>query len=66
MEKFIEFIKKSYIKEILLILAASFFMFFLFYGKYDSYLVDVGREAYIPWQMLKGKLLYKDNSNIEK
>lgn len=64
MEKFIEFTKKYYIKEILLILAASFFMFFLFYGKYDSYLVDVGREAYIPWQMLKGKLLYKDIFNV--
>ena len=64
MEKFREFTNKYYIKEILLILAASLFMFFLFYGKYDAYLVDVGREAYIPWQMLKGKLLYKDIFNV--
>lgn len=36
----------------------------MFYGKQDAYLVDVGREAYIPWQMLKGQLLYKDIFNV--
>lgn len=64
MQKFIEFSKKYYLKELLLIFLVSCFMFFLTYGKQDAYLVDVGREAYIPWQMLKGQLLYKDIFNV--
>lgn len=42
----------------------SLLLFGIFYGKQDQYLVDVGREAYIPWQMLKGELLYKDIFNV--
>ena len=64
MEKLIEFAKKYYVKELFFIFAACSVMFFLFYGKMDAYLVDVGRETYIPWQMLKGKLLYKDIFNV--
>lgn len=64
MDKFKEISKKYCLKELLFIFAISAFLFFLFYGKQDVYLVDVGREAYIPWQMLKGQLLYKDIFNV--
>lgn len=64
MDKFKEISEKYYLKELLFIFAISAFLFFLFYGKQDVYLVDVGREAYIPWQMLKGQLLYKDIFNV--
>ena len=39
-------------------------IFFFTYGKYGSLYVDCGREVYIPWQMLKGDVLYKDIFNI--
>lgn len=64
MDKFKEFSEKYCLKELLFIFAINAFLFFLFYGKQDVYLVDVGREAYIPWQMLKGQLLYKDIFNV--
>ena len=64
MEKFINFAKKHCIIELLLIFAVSAFLFFLFYGKQDVYLVDVSREAYLPWQVLKGQVLYRDIFNV--
>lgn len=64
MQKLIDFSKKYCLLELLFIFAVALFMFFLFYGKQDAYLIDVGREAYIPWQMLKGELLYKDIFNV--
>lgn len=64
MEKFIEFAKKFDLKELGFIFAFSLLCFFIFFGKQDAYLVDVGREAYIPWQMLSGKVLYKDIFNV--
>jgi len=64
MQKLIEFSKKYCVIEILTIFFISVFMFFMFYGKQDAYLIDVGREAYIPWQMLKGELLYRDIFNV--
>lgn len=64
MEKFIEFSKKYCLKELGIITIVSLIMYFIFYGKQDVYLVDVSREAYIPWQMLKGKVLYKDIFNV--
>lgn len=64
MDKFKKISAKYCLKELLFIFAISAFLFFLFYGKQDVYLVDVGREAYIPWQMLKGQLLYKDIFNV--
>ena len=39
-------------------------VFFLTYGSMGNLYVDCGREAYIPWQMLKGEVLYKDIFNI--
>lgn len=64
MEKFIKFSEKYFIKELFLIFIVLLLLFGIFYGKQDQYLIDVGREAYIPWQMLKGKLLYKDIFNV--
>lgn len=64
MQKLIEFTKKYCIAELFTIFFISLLMFFIFYGKQDAYIVDVGREAYIPWQMLKGELLYKDIFNV--
>ena len=64
MEKFIKFAKKYNIGELLLIFAVSAVLFFLFYGKQDVYLVDVSREAYLPWQVMKGQVLYKDIFNV--
>jgi len=64
MQKFIDFSKKYCLLDLLFIFLVALFMFFLFYGKQDAYLIDVGREAYIPWQMLKGELLYKDIFNV--
>lgn len=64
MEKFIEFSKKYCLKQLGIITIISLILYVIFYGKQDVYLVDVSREAYIPWQMLKGKLLYKDIFNV--
>ncbi len=64
MEKFKEFAQKYYLKEILIVFVFSLFMYLLYYGKTESFLVDVGREAYLPLRMLEGKLLYKDLFNV--
>ena len=63
-KKFCEISKKYNLLEITLIFIVSLFLFFIFYAKQGVYLVDVGRETYIPWQMLEGKLLYKDLYNV--
>lgn len=39
-------------------------IFVITYGKTGSPYIDCGREAYIPWQMLKGGVLYRDIFNI--
>lgn len=51
--------------------AACLFVIFIWYhylsmywGRWGSVNVDFGREVYIPWQMLQGKVLYKDIANI--
>ena len=64
MEKFIKFVEKYNLKELGTIFVFSLLLFWLFYGKQDAYLIDVGREAYLPWQMLEGKVLYKDLFNV--
>lgn len=64
MEKIRAIFEKYYFKEILLLLIVSVFMLFLFYGKTESFLVDVGREAYVPWQITQGEVLYKDIFNV--
>ena len=48
----------------MLIFTVCLVLFVLYFGKQGAYMVDVGREAYIPWQMLQGKLLYKDIYNV--
>jgi hypothetical protein len=48
-----------------LILLITFCVYAFFMVGHQSYLIiDVGRETYIPWQMLKGQVLYKDIVNI--
>lgn len=56
--------KKFCLKELGLILLGSLILFFLYYAKTESFLVDVGREAYLPLRVLEGKLLYKDIFNV--
>ncbi len=54
-------------KEIFLIfiLIVSFCLMMLFFGNVVScVLIDLGREAYFPEQVLQGKILYKDLFNI--
>ncbi len=36
----------------------------IFWCKQGSFIIDTGREFYIPYQMLKGEILYKDIFNI--
>lgn len=37
---------------------------FVMVGHQSFIIIDVGRETYIPWQILKGQVLYKDIVNI--
>lgn len=64
MKKISDFFKKYYLKEIITLLFVSLFMLLIFYGKSESFLVDVGREAYLPWQVMSGEVLYKDIFNV--
>ena len=64
MEKFKEFANKFCLKELGIIFIVSLLLYVLFYAKYDIYLIDVSREAYLPWQVLKGNVLYKDIFNV--
>lgn len=64
MEKFREFSQKFCLKEISIIFVFSLILFVIFCGKTESFLIDAGREAYIPWRMLDGSLLYKDIFNV--
>ena len=64
MEKFKEFANKFCLKELGIIFIVSVILYILFYAKYDVYLIDVSREAYLPWQVLKGQVLYKDIFNV--
>ena len=52
------FLKKNW--QILLINFLLLFVFLFFYGRFGDIIVDSFREAYIPTQILKGKILYKD------
>ena len=64
MEKFKEFANKYCLKELGIIGLISLILYIFFYAKYNIYLVDVSREAYLPWQLLKGQVLYKDIFNV--
>ncbi len=59
----IDCIKKEY-KFLLAIAIFFIFNLLFFFLKQGSLTADVGREFYIPWQMLKGQVLYKDIFNI--
>ena len=64
MEKFKKFADKFCLKELCLILFVSLVLYFVLHTGNYGYIIDVGREAYLPWQMLKGQLLYKDIFNV--
>lgn len=54
---------KEYKRDVLLItllLLIFVFLCSLFFAHQSNPIIDVGSEAYIPFQMLKGKILYKD------
>lgn len=59
----LESIKKEY-KILLGILFVFVINLFFFWLKQGSITVDTGREFYIPFEMLKGQVLYKDIFNI--
>lgn len=63
-EKFNRFAEKYYLVEILAIIFFCLIMFVFYYGRTESFLVDSGREAYLPLRVLEGKLLYKDLFNV--
>ena len=64
MEKLIIFFKKYNLVDLFLIFCFISILFVLSYGKVGSFLVDVGREAYLPWQMNAGEVLYRDLFNV--
>ena len=53
-----DFLKKYWLLIIAEIVAVLIFV--IFYGKFGDVIVDSYREVYIPQQMLRGKLLYRD------
>ena len=63
-KEFSEFAQKYYLKEVFLIVFFCIIMFIFYYGRTESFLVDSGREAYLPLRVLEGKLLYKDLFNV--
>lgn len=64
MKNFANFFKRYDLLNLSLIFLIMSFLFLMFYGKLGSYLVDVGREVYLPWRMLEGEVLYKDLFNM--
>lgn len=56
-------LKKEY-KVLLVIFCLFVLTLILFWLKQGCLIIDTGREFYIPWQMLKGQVLYKDIFNI--
>lgn len=64
MKNIANFLKRYDLLNLFLIFFFMSFLFLLFYGKLGSYLVDVGREVYLPWRMLEGEVLYKDLFNM--
>lgn len=59
----INFIKPE-IKNLGIIIVLFCICLFVFFLKQGSIIIDTGREFYIPMQMLKGQVLYKDIFNI--
>ena len=53
-------IKKA--DKVALVVIALFFIFMLYFSwlKWLHPIIDCGREAYVPWQISNGKMLYKD------
>lgn len=64
MKNFTNFVKRYDLLNLFFIFVVISFLFLLSYGKLGSYLVDVGREVYLPWRMIEGDILYKDLFNM--
>jgi hypothetical protein len=57
-------LKKYDVLEILFLIGLFLFLSSIFVGHQGSLIIDCGREAYFPVEVLKGKILYKDIFNI--
>lgn len=64
MDKFKEFAQKYSLKELSGLILITILLFIITYAKSDSFIIDVGREAVLPWQMLEGKVLFRDLFNV--
>lgn len=64
MDKFKEFAQKYSLKELSGLILITILLFIITYAKSDSFIIDIGREAVLPWQMLEGKVLFKDLFNV--
>ncbi len=64
MDKFKEFTQKYSLKELSGLILITILLFIITYAKSDSFIIDIGREAVLPWQMLEGKVLFKDLFNV--
>jgi hypothetical protein len=58
-----ELILKKFIGSSILILIGSY-MLHLSWLKWPDLLVDYGRELYVPWQIMQGKVLYADINHL--
>ena len=64
MEKIKDFAEKYSLKELFALIFIAILVFVLTYAKSDAFIIDIGREAVLPWQMLEGKVLFKDLFNV--
>lgn len=64
MDKFKDLVQKYSLKELSGLIFIMILFFIITYAKSDSFIVDIGREAVLPWQMVEGKVLYKDLFNV--
>ena len=63
-EKIFEIVKNKDVQSLSIIFAFLIVLFAFFGHNQGSFLTDIGREVYLPWQMLEGKVLYKDLFNV--
>jgi hypothetical protein len=50
----------QYLLSFCVMAAAGAIMLHISWGKWGDFIVDYGREMYIPWQLSEGKILYRD------
>ncbi|MFA6989561.1 MAG: hypothetical protein WC197_05785 [Candidatus Gastranaerophilaceae bacterium] len=59
-----QLLRKYCVLELLFLILIFIFLSLIFVGHQGHLVVDCGREAYLPSEILKGKVLYKDIFNI--